>query len=359
MTNLDNREYNAVDLTKFICAILVVSIHVMPFGPSDNPISSFGNFFFYNCYSRMAVPIFFVASGFFLYKKTSLKDFSLNPTKAYIIKIFKLYVIWTIIYFPREINSIVKDEKGIAHGVLIFIRTFIFEGSFYHLWYLPALIFSVALISFLLSKRIKLIWILIIAGLLYALELLVQSWFVIIEPLRDYSPQIWSVLKLLQEIIVTTRNGACFGFLFVGIGAYFAFYGFETQNKKAVLGLCISAIIMFVEAWFVKHFDFALDYNRYIFLVPLTYFAFKLILNCRIPSSSSVFKVLRVLSSLIYYIHLWVRWLISKICNSVGFQVEKSRMFFVLTVAFSTIVSFVIYKLSEYPKFRWLKKLYS
>jgi serine/alanine racemase len=331
----------------------------MPFGPSDNPISSFLNLFFYNCYSRMAVPIFFVASGFFLYRKTTLEDFSPSPTKAYVIKILKLYIIWTIIYFPRQINTIIKDEKGIAHGGLIFIRDCIFDGSFYHLWYLPALIFAVVLISFLLSKRIKMTWILIVAGSLYAVGLFAQSWFGIIEPLREQAPQRWAVLKFIQGIIVTTRDGAFFGFLFVGIGAYFAFYGFEIQKKKALMGLSISALLMFLEAWYVKHFKFALDYSMYVFLVPLTYFTFALILNWRIPSNSRVFKVLRILSSLIFFTHLWIKWFIKEMCTSIGFQIEKSRVFFILTVVFSTLVSFAMYRLSEYPKFKWLKKLYS
>ncbi len=53
-------EYNAVDLAKFICAILVVSIHVVPFGNTDNALLVLLNYFIQNWFSRIAVPFFFI-----------------------------------------------------------------------------------------------------------------------------------------------------------------------------------------------------------------------------------------------------------------------------------------------------------
>ena len=351
-------EYNFVDIVKFICAILVVSIHVVPFGSSDDQILKLLNYGIKNCFSRIAVPLFFVMSGFFLYRKTSVGNFSLLPTKAYISKLFRLYMIWTVIYFPFRIKSILVNGKGIVHGIFLYIRDIVFTGSHFHLWYFPALIFSVVIISYLLSRKIELKRILSVAALFYAIGLLAQSWFGIIIPLRENVPELWAVLKVLEKIIVTTRNGLFDGFLFVGVGAYFAFYGFKIQKKTAFIGFVASYILMFIEAFVVKYFNFVREYDMYVFLVPLTFFAFILVLNCRIPNNI-IYKKIRVLSSLIFYIHPCVNRFIIKIFNLIEFNIAKTCLMFLMTVIVSIGLSYLIYSISQRSHFMWLKRLYS
>lgn len=59
--------YNSFDVAKFICSIMVVIIHVYPFGVQETPnIFSHINFTLQNGLCRIAVPLFFVFSGFFL-----------------------------------------------------------------------------------------------------------------------------------------------------------------------------------------------------------------------------------------------------------------------------------------------------
>jgi surface polysaccharide O-acyltransferase-like enzyme len=55
------KHYNCIDLIKFICALFVVSIHVSPFASYN----SFINYGLKNYIARIAVPFFFVASGYF------------------------------------------------------------------------------------------------------------------------------------------------------------------------------------------------------------------------------------------------------------------------------------------------------
>lgn len=55
------QNYNAIDIMKVVMAILVVFIHL-------NPLRDFGNeldFFSSIAITRIAVPFFFMASGFF------------------------------------------------------------------------------------------------------------------------------------------------------------------------------------------------------------------------------------------------------------------------------------------------------
>lgn len=354
------QEYNAIDLAKFICAILVVSVHVAPFGLTDNETLQLLNYGIQQWLARIAVPFFFISSGFLLYHKSSLNNFSLDRTKLYVVKLIKLYVIWTLIYFPFKIKSILMNERGIIYGVFTYCRDIVFVGSYMQLWYFPALIFSVVVISYLLSKKVSLKKITAVAFCFYVMGLLTESWFGVIRPLQFNMPEFWSFLRFLKIVIFTTRDGLFEGLLFVAIGAIVAFYGFKMQQRNALIGFLVAYILMFIEALGLKYFDFVRARDVYLFLIPLTWFAFGFVVNHRIQSRNSVFfKTLRNLSSLIFYTHLWVKWFIVKLFSIIGFEIDKTCLLFILTVSVSIAVSYVIYTMANYEHFNVLKKLYS
>ena len=55
--------YYSIDAAKFICALLVVAVHCMPFGYSEAFLIP--NQIVRNYIARIAVPFFFVSSGYF------------------------------------------------------------------------------------------------------------------------------------------------------------------------------------------------------------------------------------------------------------------------------------------------------
>lgn len=263
LINQERKQYNAVDLVKFLCAIMVVMIHIAPFG--TNGKYEFLNYVIQDYATRIGVPFFFVASGFFLYKKSTYEEFNVQPSKKYILKILKLYVIWSIIYMPLSISHIFVDEKGVLHGILVYLRNIFFVGSYLQLWYLNATIVGVGLVSFLLYRKCRIKSIIIASAILYTLGLLAQSWFGIIKPLSTNLPNIWMLLKLIQKIIGTTRNGLFEGFLFIAIGMIFAFLKIRIDVKKATCGFVISYLLMFIESFFVRYYHIIKERDMYIF----------------------------------------------------------------------------------------------
>lgn len=266
-----------------------MSVHVAPFGLTDNETLHLLNYGIQQWLARIAVPFFFISSGFLLYRKSSLNNFSLDRTKLYVVKLIKLYVIWTIIYFPFRIKSILKDERGIIYGVLTYYRDIIFAGSYVQLWYFPALIFSVVVISYLLLKKVSLKKITAVAFCFYVMGLLTESWFGVIKPLQFSMPEFWSFLKVVKMVIFTTRDGLFEGLVFVAMGAIVAFYGFNMRQRNTMIGFLVAYILMFIEALGLKYFDFVRARDVYLFLVPLTWFAFGLVVNHRIQSGNNAF----------------------------------------------------------------------
>lgn len=275
----------------------------------------------------------------------------------YIYKLIRLYVLWSIIYFPLNLKVILLSERPLL-SMLGYIKDIFFYRSYSQLWYLNATIFVVLLITYLLWKHITPKKILFIAFIFYFIGLFAQSWFGFIVPLREITPHIWSILKLIQRIIITSRNGLFEGFLFVGIGMLFAFYKINITRKQAIVGFLISMLLMFIEAVTLEYFNFAREYDMYFFLVPVAFFMFLIIRDIKLEDNK-IYKDLRILSSLIFFIHLWVAEIVGKVLSIMGEGLETTCLCFILTLILTIICSIIIMKASNTSKFKWLKKLYA
>ena len=125
-------------------------IHVPPFGSANaTPLAQAGNFFLRFYLGRIAVPFFFISAGFFLFRKTDPTAYDPTPCKQYILRILRLYGVWTVLYLPWVIRDARADGKTLLTGTVSFLRNFLLTGSYNHLWYLPALAVAVALVSWL------------------------------------------------------------------------------------------------------------------------------------------------------------------------------------------------------------------
>lgn len=358
--SIEKKNYNSIDAAKLIGAILIVTIHVEPFGfaaPRQTYIAAL-NFLVQHYLARIAVPFFFVTSGFLLYRKTSYKDFDTEYTVRYLKRILRLYLVWTIIYFPVILPGLLNNEKGLLYAVLKYIRDIVFVGSYAHLWYFPALIFAVALTSFLLSKKVSPLTILLISAVLYFFGLFAQSWYGFILPVKLLSPEIWIVLKQAEKIIVTTRDGLFDAFFFVSMGMYIAFSDIRIKPEKAASLFGISMLALLIETLILQRLGFAREHDMYLFLGPSVFFLFCFLIDVEL-TDSPIYKKMRSLSTLIFCIHPWILHALTIILDNIAGDNIINCNLFVLTLASTILLSFFIIGLSEYSLFKWLKLLYT
>ena len=104
MNQSNNRpaEKYSLDLCKFIMAFAVIAIHTDPLVDCSNAAMSRIGYLLLS----MAVPFFFLTSGYLLacklqYPLSNPDNFS--KIRRYIIKILKMYLIWTLLYFPMAL----------------------------------------------------------------------------------------------------------------------------------------------------------------------------------------------------------------------------------------------------------------
>lgn len=350
------KQFFCIDLVKLICAVLVVAIHVQPL----EDVNLFINYGLVHYIARVAVPFYFVTSGYFLFRKINPECFDKNITLLYTQRIWKLYLSWTGIYsVPIIYYIILKGKSGIVSGILDAIRI-IFLVGYGQLWYLHATVVAVLAITFLISHKFNVKKIVILGACLYAIGLLAQSWFWVIKPLQNIDA-VWASLKVVRNIISTTRNGIFEGILFMSIGMLFAYKKIVMKFRYAVIGFCVSMIFLCGEVFVVKYFYLYLDRDMYIFLVPVVLFLFYIISHIELRESG-VFKQLRVMGFLIYLVHMWINKPVMELVNKfmvTHYGVEiHSFVRFLLVLGLSFVVAVLIMWLSKKRRWVWLRKLY-
>ncbi len=144
-TTQPTRTYHSIDLLKVVAALLVVAIHARPFEGRAYPL-------YISLFSRMAVPVFFVVSAFFFFRKKP----GAPQLKHYIGRMGCLYAFWFVVeaYFTIDSAFFSHEDWGFGKSLAIFIRGFFLNSTFSGSWFVMALMIGIP-ITYWLSKRIS------------------------------------------------------------------------------------------------------------------------------------------------------------------------------------------------------------
>lgn len=324
-----------LDLFKIIAAMLVVAIHTSPL----SSLNDTSNFIFSNIISRIAVPFFFMVTGYFV-----LADIYTDSTRnkyriqKYIKKLLVLYFIAIIIYLP--VNIYAGHFSGV--GMYDIFRMLIFDGTFYHLWYIPAVIAGVLIVCFL-SKKLSLKALVMISLFLYCIGLFGDSYYglTLKNPIASF------IYNIFFKFFSYTRNGIFYApiFLVMGISAHS-----KTNNSSKtinIIGFLMSVALMIAEGLTLQLFKVQRHYSMLVFLLPCMFFLFQIALSLNIEPQ----KQQRTISTIIYIIHPLVIIVVrgaAKILNIDKLFIENSLIHFITVCIVSYIFSLLIILLGVY-----------
>ena len=283
------RQYASIDIARYVSALLVVCIHTFPF----LEISETFNTYFIHTVCRLAVPFFFTTSGFFFFRNYDSENEDLNETrlKKALIRLFRIYLIWTIIYLPYTIFDYTHTGFHIKY-LFTYVRDFFLNGSYYHLWFLPALMLA-DVIVYCLYKKKGLNFTLLITFILYFVGYLINVY----TPIWESIPGISFFFGFFTKTLSTARNGIFFGPMFIAIGLLLS-------RTRRLIGFLISIVLFFAEVSLYRHFGILRDLtSMYICLVPAIYFLVNYLLKVNIPYRK-MFTILRHDSLMIYTSHI-------------------------------------------------------
>lgn len=314
-----NESYSGIDYFRFIAALLIVSIHT-------SPLSSFsetGNFIFTRIVSRVAVPFFFMTSGFFL-----ISRYTCNAEKleAFIKKTTLIYGIAILLYIPINVyNGYFKMDNLLPN----IIKDIVFDGTLYHLWYLPAAIVG-AVIAWYLVKQWAYRKAFAVTLVLYIVGLFGDSYYGIAENI----PSLNSFYHLIFQVSDYTRNGIFFAPIFFVLGGYISDNKDKLSFKKSIIGFTTCFSLMFAEALTLHRFELQRHDSMYVFLLPSICFLFYFLMHFKGKNRAQ----LRTISLIIYIIHPFVIVLIrlfAKITHLQNALVENSLIHYLLVCIIS------------------------
>ncbi|MCM1050068.1 MAG: acyltransferase family protein [Clostridiales bacterium] len=352
----DNRRIESLDYFKIIAAFLVVAIHT-------SPLASFNadaDFIFTRIIARCAVPFFLMVTGYFILPKYLFNERRINsqPIRVqgsfnkqedlhalfrFIKKNVILYIVAVILYLP--INFYAGHFKDVKIGGIL--RMLIFDGTFYHLWYLPASVLGV-LIVFLLGRRLKFKTCFNICLLLYFIGLAGDSYYGLITEI----PYAAYVYDTMFKIFSYTRNGIFYAPIFLMLGAYISRRVLNERAlgiKRTDNAVCflISLLIMTVEGLILHHFNLQRHDSMYIALPVCMYFLFRTILDMKRKAAvwTGIGTRHKNLSMLIYIIHPLMIIVIRGIAKLTGLEkllVDNSLVHYIGVCILSCAMSMVI-----------------
>lgn len=98
------KEYIGINYFKIIAAFLVIAIHTSPFTSFNGNL----DFVFTRIWARLAVPFFFMITGYFVLPQCLKEECNNINLKKYIVKISKIYVLAIIVYIPFNSTYVIS-----------------------------------------------------------------------------------------------------------------------------------------------------------------------------------------------------------------------------------------------------------
>lgn len=320
-----------IDIIKFICAFLVVAIHVAPFSEKAFSNANALNFLFSQVLCRVAVPFYFAASGFLLFRNMGDGKVDWMRIKKYCFKLLRLYGLWSVL---------------------------LVVGGTGHLWYLGATVIGVIGISLCFHLGIKLKTMTVLAGILYGVGLLGDSYYGVLEQLRSFHLIDYAV-KGYEYFFRVTRNGLFMGIPFLLIGVIFAMKKVRLKPALAATGFILSVALLIGEAYTLEQHGMCRDHNMFLALLPVTFFLFALA-TCVVLPKSDRYEGMQIAGSLIYYMHMLVfvgiDLLFSVAAKYMGIDLYVYEFLATVLVTLAAAVS--LWKISRCNRFAWLQYLY-
>ncbi len=329
-------QYPGIDILKISLSYLVVLRHcAQSFLPSDTLMFQL----IVKWLSVLAVPTFFSASAFLLYVRKT------NICKQ-IFRILKLYIVWTIIYFPISAWRIISSDD-ITISLLKWVQESVFSGSYFHLCFLPALVAGTIIFTGLKKYLKKDFIVLGVCCILFFIGIFGDSWKSAI-----YGTVFETILYRYQTAFITTRNGLFFAPIFIFIGyiiADKAKHGYKFKPCTMGCLFLFSSGAVVVDWYFTQEITVT---NMMLFCV----FMSSILLIISIESTNiSVNVSVRHISTLIFCGHPWVIVVVQHIpVFRHSFIVQCIAVLF-FTSLFAVIFEFLSRKIM---KLQWLKNLY-
>lgn len=321
---------NGVDLFKFLFSFAVVAIHAhLLDGQEGCCVAAL------QIVENLAVPFFFIVSGFFLGRKISVGN-EFEVYKHYICRFLKMYIIWCFIYLPINIYyELIVYKFSIGFTIFDLIRGWLLVGEnpySWPLWYLLASAVAVLLIYIFRKFKCSFSFILLCSLVLFVLG---YCYTIYHDVLYDLNPFLHNIMMLYDKTFRTTRNGFFEGLAYIMLGLSLARWN---SKKTACYAFAGGVILSF--------------FNQTLCLLPLGYGLVGFLIHLQMEGNKSIFVRLRILSIWVYLLHMLVIVILLNVFPSID-----NIDLYLFSIMITLILSIMVCQLMNIKTFKWLKSL--
>lgn len=278
---------HSLDVLKFLCSILVIFIHVNFASDINLEI----NYYVVNGLSRIAVPIFFLLSGFYFYSMSDEKRLK------WLLRNVRLYLYWSIVYSYFWFNM---SPYGYIENA------FYFFFGYYHLWFLPALVYAAIIVHFLQKCALILRYMVFVVTAICGVSLQYTSAF----ELTNVSGDLFSFSNYWIY-----RNFLFFGlpFFLLGVILNEVNASIYFENKLRSMILVVFAMILFlIEVMLLKpYISSGLDLSFMLYFLCAMIFLF--VYNLHKKYDSHIIGSVVSASTGLYFLHPLVLMSLKKV----------------------------------------------
>lgn len=327
---------------------MVVAIHVNPFG------ARWGGLRF--PITRIAVPLFFLISGYLLFEK--LNGIGDNRAKngalwQFVKRNLQLYCAWFCLLFP-----ITAYNRGYFEGTVgaffskIFVQFFL-GSTFTASWYIMALIIG-ALLVYWIARHFGNGVALFLGGATYIVCCLASNY-------GNLFAGTWMPVILWDWYPTAVYNSFPVALVWLAVGKWMADHRDWVQKKPPVFTgvvACVSAVGLLAEHAFIQGLGSAVENDCYFMLVPTCVCLFMTVLGSKAKISDT--KWMRKLSTVTYCLHSALAFVLGWFLRYVGLDTQQlfgAMVLYLVVLAGCVAATWVIDTLRRFRHLSFLRFL--
>lgn len=349
----DKKVYSNIDLLKFIFSFFIVMIHTNIFADVNPTV----DYIFGNIITRIAVPFFFISSGFFFAKSFEYnKQKKVAGTKTNFKRLRKtewriilLYAVWSFIYLFIALS--VNYDGWSINNIVDYVITSVVRCSYYHLWYVYALVFAYPILYFFMRHLNPKA----VAGIcisFYLAGVFVNSYAYLL-PLQGMTSFFERISGVTGYYLVSNILFRALPLMWLGV--FVARHRKKPNKLLCLMGAVLCFGMYFAENIMLNNFSNGKAAGHYlIFSALCVYFIFLCALQFKKTVNKENGIRLRKMSTVIYCLHAMIQLVLSDYL----IPGINSFVLFLLASIITAGLSVAIVLLSEKRKLKFLKYLY-
>lgn len=321
--------YPGIDGFRLAAAFMIVAIHTAPFAS----VSQTADYLFTYVFCRIGVPFFFMVTGYFVLSPALFEHNASNGRLWYHLqKMGLLYGISVLLYLPIMAYAGQLSQLNTVGAIL---KAILVDGTFYHLWYLPASITGI-LVLIVLARLSGRKWGIpaLAVTLLYLIGLGGDTYYGLISQ-NGYAESFYNSIFTFSSY---TRNGFFFAPAFLLLGAAVRQTKHRFSPRVCAAGFAGTLAVMLLEGWLTYGLGWQRHNSMYLALPAVMLFFFEGLLYIR----GKALPVLPPVSMWIYILHpiciIAVRGA-AKVLGMTKLLVENSLVHYLAVCALSLIAS--------------------